>query len=619
MKQFILIAGIILILLMILLWFEKKSTMMEAFGVLPTASQSSYIPADIPGAVTSDPTVTKPTDKEIIDARETVYVFLDLCKIVKATTTEQHQYKNLQNRAPVFLNQLTALQMNPEIVKASDFYSKWSEYKAAVSQIQQRPLLEAFATQKSNVEQDVKNLLDAIAIFEEAYADANLEKLTSDRERNMINDLHAEATRTSVNMRTSSKPKDPIFGARVQMLTSDYQSGFAILSKLPKKVITVGQTTSFFNPDKKNVLTLEGLKKLIQNIQAEQLRLQNLRSSDSTTIARIQNLESMLVDLRGFLGKVERKEITIEEVPIKGSDAETFLEQFKSSDTLPYLLETNGVPTSSLPSSSLPTSEPAPIQSQSMGPSGPMIPTEVLNYLKNLEWSFEIKVHNDPQIAHKERVMDRIKELEQRIAAYAYNDAPIPPELQKAFQRELSSLSRYLQTYGEDSTESYFSVDNDRLASEHTRISEDERTITSPYDKDSQNLSYNSGKTYNPYTNTSSQNADAMIRPGFLMSDDTIEHRGSASAFDDSIVGGPDYKQKARDLCRQIKSANLGEPANFGCIENQEEVSSAYSWKGNVEMVCNRLGDTWGSWYPEMFGCPKYDSTARYNGSQFQA
>ncbi len=618
MKQFVLFAGIILILLMILLFFEKKSAMMEAFGVLPAASQSSYIPADIPGATTTDPTVAKPTDKEIIDARETVNLFLDLCQNVKANTTEKQQYQNLKNGAPAFLNELAALQMNPEIVKAKQFRAKWNEYKTAVSQIQQRPLLEAFATQGSNTEQDVKNLLDAISIFEDEYANADLSKLTSEKDRNMINDLHVEAKRTSQNMRSSAKPKDPIFAARVQMLTSDYQNGFAILSKLPKKVTVVSQTTSLFNPDKKDVLTLDGLKSLIQNIQAEQLRLQNLRSSDSTTIARIQNLESLLVDLRGFLGKIERKEMKIEDIPIKGSDAQNFLAQFKSSETLPYLMEAKGVPTSSLPSSALPTSEPATVGGNPMMPLGPMIPTEVLNYLKNLEWSFEIKVHNDPAIGHKERVMDRIKELEQRIAAYAYNDAPIPPALQKAFKQELESLSNYLQ----DSSEVYFSVDNDRLYSDHTRMPEEERTpyMSDPDSSVSSNYEKNDSMTsYNPYANTSTQNDDAMIRPGFLMNDDTIARRGSASAFNDDVVGGPDYKQRARDLCRQIKSANLGEPANFGCIENQNEVSSAYSWKGNFEMVCNRLGDTWGSWYPEMFGCPKYDPSAQYKGSSYQA
>ena len=108
---------------------------------------------------------------------------------------------------------------------------------------------------------------------------------------------------------------------------------------------------------------------------------------------------------------------------------------------------------------------------------------------------------------------------------------------------------------------------------------------------------------------------DVYIRPGFVMNDATIAHRASASSFDPSSVGGLDYKKRAQELCRQIQGAQLGDPASFGCIHNPDEVGSSYSWKGNYQMVCNRVGDTWGGWYPEMFGCPKHDQTAKFQGT----
>ena len=98
----------------------------------------------------------------------------------------------------------------------------------------------------------------------------------------------------------------------------------------------------------------------------------------------------------------------------------------------------------------------------------------------------------------------------------------------------------------------------------------------------------------------------------YNLSDANIQHRGSAASFDDSMVGGLDYKTRAQDMCRQIQAANLGDPANFGCIKNPNEVSASYSWKGNYETICSRLGDTWGAWYPQMFGCPKVDATAKF-------
>jgi len=107
---------------------------------------------------------------------------------------------------------------------------------------------------------------------------------------------------------------------------------------------------------------------------------------------------------------------------------------------------------------------------------------------------------------------------------------------------------------------------------------------------------------------------DSNIRPGFAMNDDTIARRASASAFDPSKVGGADYKQRAQDLCAQVGKAGLAPPGNFGCIDKPDEVSPDYSWKGNYNMVCNRLGDTWGGWYPEMVGCPTPNPTAKFQG-----
>ena len=121
------------------------------------------------------------------------------------------------------------------------------------------------------------------------------------------------------------------------------------------------------------------------------------------------------------------------------------------------------------------------------------------------------------------------------------------------------------------------------------------------------------GFTSSAFPNAGPQ-PDSKIRPGFSMNDDSIARRASASAFDPSTVGGPDYKQRAQDLCRQIGQAELAPASNFGCIANPDEVGPDYSWKGNYQMICNRLGDTWGGWYPEMVGCPPSNPTAKFQG-----
>lgn len=116
-----------------------------------------------------------------------------------------------------------------------------------------------------------------------------------------------------------------------------------------------------------------------------------------------------------------------------------------------------------------------------------------------------------------------------------------------------------------------------------------------------------------PFPNAGPQ-PDSKIRPGYAMNDESIARRASASAFDPSTVGGPDYKQRAQDLCNQVGQADLAPPKNFGCIANPDEVGPDYSWKGNYQMICNRLGDTWGGWYPEMVGCPPSNPTAKFQG-----
>ena len=96
------------------------------------------------------------------------------------------------------------------------------------------------------------------------------------------------------------------------------------------------------------------------------------------------------------------------------------------------------------------------------------------------------------------------------------------------------------------------------------------------------------------------------------MTDEQIKHRASSGVSSYGDVGGADYKTRTADLCRSIGASGLGDPKQFGCVANTNELSPTYSWKGAHKMICNRLGDTWGASYPEQFGCGPYDPTARF-------
>lgn len=67
-------------------------------------------------------------------------------------------------------------------------------------------------------------------------------------------------------------------------------------------------------------------------------------------------------------------------------------------------------------------------------------------------------------------------------------------------------------------------------------------------------------------------------------------------------VGGFDWKERAGHICASIKKAGM-EPKMFGCV-NPNDVSEAYSWRGNVALLCNRLKGSTDPGLPISMGCP---------------
>lgn len=534
--------GIVLIILSMILIIgiyvrNQRAVLKESFGDVPAATQSSYLPKDMPGATTADPTVAMPTDKEVIDARDLIEVFQIFYNRVPE---KQSQFQKLQEGVPAFLKTLDTLQAAPESLLPEDthaFYTTVNAYKAAVQTLKQAPTIEGF--------------------------------------------------------QTSTMQKKPV----------------------PVKSMPIMPTQAGTNP---NVLSLQDMRNLIKKIEEEKIRLENLRSTSATTIARISQLEKLGADVRDIYEKVERKQMKLEDVPIKPADAAAFLQQLKMGGAVPALLKPKAANVTTPAMTGLQQLTQIATQGPMQASSGGSMQAnqDMYDYLKRLQWSFEIKVKHDPGIAHREFMVKKLEELERRIAAYTYSETPIPQSMQNAFTKELLSLSNMLRTNygsGEESTPW-----NSRLVPYNTRMEPDSRADF-PTLQSIEKASGKEGTGYNPFADkggkASSVNADAMRRPGFVMTDDTIQHRNSAASFNESNVGGLNYKERAKDLCRQIRSSQLGDPVNFGCIENPDAVSASYSWKGNFEMVCNRLGDTWGAWYPSMFGCKPYDPTAKYKGT----
>lgn len=466
-------------------------------GSIPAATQTSSIPSDTPGAVTTDPTLAKPQTKDIQATLDELDLFYML--------VQTNHGANL-----------------PEDSKRS-------------------------------IDEYVRNKETLYSNLRKALQDE-----TSELSLGQVTELRSNITKLNALLRGS--------GADGAAAPIDY-----------KPTVVAGES---------GVITLEELKNLVKRIEEEHLRLANLRSTSATLLARQTQLEKLAADIRELIGAVERKEMKLEDVPISPSSAEAFLKQMNENKSLPPLIEPRGELANGLQQSNV---APTP----STIPGGADALYGLLDNAKYLKWNLEVKLEYDPKLAARDNLIKRLESIERRLSALAVSETPISKEMYDIFMKELETIHGIVADGNKK---------NDENADRRQRAVDRPATL------------YSRTAMADPDP-ASSGVPDVMIRPGFVMNDDTIQRRASASAFDDSLVGGADYKKRSQDLCRQIRSANLGDPVQFGCISDPDSVSPAYSWKGNFTMICNRLGDTWGGWYPEMFGCPKYDPTQKFKAT----
>lgn len=240
------------------------------------------------------------------------------------------------------------------------------------------------------------------------------------------------------------------------------------------------------------------------------------------------------------------------------------------------------------------------------------------NSMRDMSWDMQIGVGYDPNVTVQRRVTERLNQISNEIESGRLSKTQM-----KAKFMELEVLKQQLETYNrrnmsasveEPSATSYDSNYGSANISDNNPLSKPEYAYELETDAQPQiQGKIKNGKIIVEQKILTSiekplASNDYKIRPGYEMSTDEIAKRGSTASFDAQMVGGPDYKKNVKFLCSQIKAAGLGDPKEFGCIANQEaDVGPEYSWKGNYKMVCARLGNTWGEWYPEMFGCPKPD------------
>jgi hypothetical protein len=614
----ILILGVLLLAAL----FYYSCSNREGFdGTVPQATQTSAIPSDTPGATTTNPTIAKPQTKDIQAALDEADAFF----ILAATFDYQASGLPVNTRYQIatYRMMIDSLQKDlkealakPEssnltLQEVNDLRKTFTELAQTIRSYTAAPT-PPIGNQPKMTTADAQALQTAIQDFIETLKKADLETLKTSLNTDMQVKIGYAMNKVPEYMsEVSAVIKNPeaatIISEDAQYLLSEFKAMKGQVANTPKQQQIPESPKTYETTvvaGKPGVITLKELNTLVSRIDEEHLRLANLRSSSATLLTRQTQLEKLAADIRELIGAVERKEMKLEDVPIQPSSAEAFLKQFEGTNTpIPPLIEPRATIANGLQAHITP--------SPSAG-----INTEALHGLlenaKFLKWNLQVKLEYDPKLAARDNVLKRLEQMERRLTSLAMSETPIPKEMYDIFVKELQVLNTLLSNHDDDDSSKKSS--DKRVPTTYTRG--DGSTAEYPSADTLRNVAnLRDSASGNAVLNTPKVSPDVFIRPGFIMNDAAIQRRASASAFDDSLVGGPDYKKRAQDLCRQVQGANLGDPVQFGCITNPDSVGQEYSWKGNYQMVCNRIGDTWGGWYPEMFGCPKYDPTQKFKGT----
>jgi hypothetical protein len=448
---------------------------------------------------------------------------------------------------------------------------------------------------------DIQALLEMIVTYTKLREPLTLAQTSLSREEQAFIEF-LDANKASTQMELTAALAGPDAAAFTQTDTINATTAFtAGINYLRNATAIPGPTSQATT----GAITIGELQSLKRRIDDEVLRLAGLRSSSATMLARISQLQKLTADIADMISSVERGVLKLEDVPIKPENAAAFLKTLGTDAELPTLVTPVGTTPDAIKVS--------PDISATNVESNPMV-QELLKHAKYLKWGMKVQVEYQPELASRDRVMDRLEAMEKRLTDLAVSQTKLSPAALNVYLQELRLMQSMLTgaRNGDDGVHRGTPLEAP-YPTTHTRFQGSD-----PEYPTAERLNGAQGAGYGPTRGTFPNgeiSPDVYIRPGYVMNDETIARRGSASAFDASSVGGLDYKQRSMELCKQIRGANLGEPANFGCIANPDEVGPMYSWRGNFQMVCNRLGDTWGGWYPEMFGCPKYDPASKFNAA----
>lgn len=464
---------------------------------------------------------------------------------------------------------------------------------------------------------DVQSTLDAIANFQ-VFAANTTPALYPEAVKQQVAETTSAIKDITVPLNTArlSPSSSTLTVAQLSALRDRIGATTKVLSQLPANQgggatggamggamggATGGGTSADAKATPLDVISLDTMKMLSTRIQATVLALTNLSSTEATITQRINKLSQLKSNLDDLITKVTSKAMDLKDVPIKPADADNFLKNLddKTTPLPPLITMASGTHLPPLNNDASASSATAASAAALQG---------FTQAFQTLMSQVKFQMTYDPTIGQNAAVMARLHAVEDKLFAYANSSTPLPPAAFDVLKAELKVLGRLVKP--DSNNPSSYSPLN-YLPTVSTRLADD--TGSTPDTPSEEQLMTASGiqgiqgtqGIQGPFLNP-------VIRPG--LTDAQRAARGSAAAFDESTVGGYNYRDRSIEICRQIK-AEYGDNATFGCIADPNSVSTDYSWKGNYLSVCNRIGDAWGSQAGDKYGCPPFDPSKKFRQS----
>jgi hypothetical protein len=326
-----------------------------------------------------------------------------------------------------------------------------------------------------------------------------------------------------------------------------------------------------FAPGKKDTDMVDpsDLQSLITSVKTITEQLKSLNTTEPVIVARIQNIDRLLLDLNEIKQSLQQGKTSPDQIPIRVGDARNFLKQSnKLEQQLPNLISMPAVPDAG-------ASTPAMTQTS------PQNLLEMAKYLKG-----SISLHFDGDLYAREQMAKRVDKITNML------------ETKKISSRDAENILQALTAIqGQLGPSNYEQMDVFKSKWSPTGGMPSESTPGYLPDQEQLKRASDGG-----FTSSLRDRGDDNIRPG-TGSNSYLKRASSAYsayAFNDSTA--PDYKDKLVNLCANVTKSGL-DMGNIGCT-NIGNVGPDYGYKGAYLMICNRLEDTWGGSYPQMFGCP---------------